>query len=1086
MAGQNQPGRPTRMGVFGKLTDHFLTLRSRLLVVLGLLMTAAFVASYLVTIYGLPLTGIKGSLASRQAEVFKSLNLTADLKKERLVRWLEEKKADAALLTDSTELRSNVFKLKTSLAAALKPENEREAGEVFRNFGKTENFGNILSSVALYSSVYNIFEKIEILDPDTFSVMFSTNTQEIGLTVKYYESYYSRLPDLGESLVFVPNDSMNSSYHLHIARLIMPPEGKKTATGPAGILVLHIHSDGMIKPLLHTGGGLGLTGEALLVDADRKILTSLKYPLEDGTTPKPLKYTVDAIPAMLAARGEEGIITARDYRNTPVLAAYRYIQISPEEGWGMVVKRDSAEVFGPIYRSQRSALLVALSTIVIFLVMTDLLLKKFTAPITNLSISAKQVENGDLSTRADLAGTLEIRSVAEAFNSMLEQLEKLHSSLENEVRIRTAELETEIHERKQASKSMREANRNLQALIDGSPLAIITFDPSGKIMTWNTAAERIFGWKAEEVVGRISPAVLEQARKEFMDLVRGTLEGERLLDEELVRHRKDGTPINVAISTAPIYDEGTPVAGLAMFADITKRKNAEEALKESEEHFRSVVQTATDAIITVDINGKITSWNRAALDIFGYSEKEALGTDVTVFMPESYVEAHRAGMKRIIESEKGRIMGKTVEVEGLRKTGEIFPLELSLASIGSGGKRHFTAIIRDITERKKLEAQIHHSQKLESLGILAGGIAHDFNNLLMGIMGNASLALPKIPDDHPAATNIKRIEQASIRASDLTNQMLAYSGKGKFVIGTLDMNLIVDEMSQLLVSSVGKKCSIYYNFSPDRVTIEGSSAQIQQLIMNLITNASDAIGDESGSITVTTGVKEFEQDSLTSLYSPDELPGGIYSLLTVSDTGVGMDDETLEKLFDPFYTTKETGRGLGLAAVLGIVRGHKGTIKVKSEPGKGTTFRVLLPFAEITREDIPGEIPPEEGAWTGSGTVLVVDDEEYVRDVATNILEDSGLTVILASDGAEGLEVFRKLGKEIDLVLLDMTMPEMGGKEVFAGIMEKANNTRIILSSGYTEQETCTEIMDEYPDVEFIQKPYRAESLVAIVKKMIG
>ena len=641
-------------------------------------------------------------------------------------------------------------------------------------------------------------------------------------------------------------------------------------------------------------------------------------------------------------------------------------------------------------------------------------------------------------------------------------------------------------ERHAAERTLKKAHNSLNALIDGSPLAIITADPKGRIMTWNPAAERIFGWKVAEVVGRISPLVLEQDRKEFIDQVKMTLEGKHLFNEEVVRLRKDGSQVNVAISTAPIFDEGSPVAALAMFADITRRKEVEDAFQKNEEHFRSVVRTATDAIISVDVSGKITSWNRAAEEVFGYTAEEVTGADVTLLMPESFIEAHRAGLERMVRTGEGKIIGKTVEMEGLRKDKEVFPAEISLATWSTGKQRQFTAIIRDISERNKLEAQIHHSQKLESLGILAGGIAHDFNNLLMGIMGNASLAIPKIPDDHPAAINIKRIEQAAIRASDLTNQMLAYSGKGKFIVGILDINLIVEEMSQLLASSVGKKCSIYYNLAPDQITIEGSSAQIQQLIMNLITNASDAVGDENGTITVTTGVKEFDQENLLSVYSPEELPGGVYSLLTVSDTGIGMDAETLEKLFDPFYTTKEAGRGLGLAAVLGIVRGHQGTIQVESGVGKGTTFRVLLPFRKISQIDAKPDITTEDkDMWIGSGTVLVVDDEEYVRDVATNILEDSGLTVILAGDGAEGLAIFRKLGKEIDLVLLDMTMPEMSGKEVFYGIMERENNTRIILSSGYTEQEVCTEIMDEHPDVEFIQKPYRAEALVALVRKMI-
>ena len=1075
---------PTETAVRRREILLFFSLRVRLMIGVGLLMVGTFAANYVITVYGIPGISLEGSFKNRQSEVFKSLNLTAELKKDRLVRWLREQKSLATLLADDNEIRTGIYTSSSVFRSMLKTKSGR--GEIIASLKAEKTYKHVIEHLWLFKNTYGIFDEIEILDPVSQEVIVSTQESRIGEKVSYFSDYYRRMPVYNESHIYIPYDSKNMKHHIHIARPVMPPEIKGLANNPIGLLVLHIHTDDLIVPLIVTGEDLGKTGEVLLVDENKTIMTSLMKPLKDGTKAIPLEYKIEALPVELATRGEEGIIIAEDYRGEQVLAAYRHVRISQEAGWGLVVKRDTAEVFESIYRSQRYVLIITFSAIAILLVMTNFIVTRLTAPIQDLSNAAYQIEEGDLSVRTAVTGAPEVRNLALAFNSMVDRLQNWSMSLETEVKIRTQELEEEIKERKLIERAMEEANRSLSALIEGSPLAIITADPKGRFQSWNPAAERIFGWKAKEVIGRISPMVPEQDREELMEMIRNTLEGNRTLELDVVRLRKDGTSVNVSISTAPVLDEGVPIAAMAIFADITKRKVAEEALLKSEEQYRTLIHSATDAIISTDASGKINSWNRAAEKIFGYPEKEAIGMEITNLMPQSYREAHIQGMERVLETGIEKIIGKTVEVEGLRKNGEQFPVEISLASWKVDDHINFTAIIRDITERQKLEAQIHHTQKLESLGILAGGIAHDFNNLLMGILGNASLALPRVPDDNPAHLNIERIEQAAIRASDLTNQMLAYSGKGKFIVGIMDINEIVEEMSQLLTSSVGKKCGIYYNLSSEPVTVEGSTAQMQQLIMNLITNASDAIGDNKGSITITTGIKEFDSTGLASAYFTEVLPEGMYSFINVSDTGKGMDKETLEKLFDPFYTTKEVGSGLGLAAALGIVRGHWGTIQVESKPDEGANFRILLPYTQPDDAPVKEEKPSDETArWSGSGTVLVVDDEEYVRDVATNILEECGLTVILAHDGAEGLEVFGKMGKEIDLVLLDMTMPEMSGSEVFTELRSIDRNIKVILSSGYAEQEICAEIVDEYGDVEFIQKPYKAAALVEVVRQVI-
>jgi PAS domain S-box-containing protein len=386
-------------------------------------------------------------------------------------------------------------------------------------------------------------------------------------------------------------------------------------------------------------------------------------------------------------------------------------------------------------------------------------------------------------------------------------------------------------------------------------------------------------------------------------------------------------------------------------------------------------------------------------------------------------------------------------------------------------------------ERSKLEAQVQQAQKLESLGVLAGGIAHDFNNLLMGILGNADLALLDISRVHPAHNNLLEVKNAAHRSADLARQMLAYSGKGRFVIEAINLNEVVREMGHLLESSISKSSLLKYDLSNDLPSIEADVTQIRQVVMNLITNASEALGEETGVIRITTGVMHCDRTFLRQTYLDEQQPEGEYTYLEVTDSGCGMDKETAARIFDPFYTTKFTGRGLGLAALLGIVRGHRGAIKVDSQPGKGTTFMIAFPAldkpAETLREDIG-----EETQWSGSGTVLLVDDEEMVLSVGKKMLEIIGFSVLTAEDGREAVELFRQRPDEIKCVVLDLSMPHMGGEEAFGELRKIREDIRVVLSSGYTEQEIEERFMGEGL-AGFIKKPYMLSNLQSIMKQVM-
>jgi PAS domain S-box-containing protein len=392
-----------------------------------------------------------------------------------------------------------------------------------------------------------------------------------------------------------------------------------------------------------------------------------------------------------------------------------------------------------------------------------------------------------------------------------------------------------------------------------------------------------------------------------------------------------------------------------------------------------------------------------------------------------------------------------------------------------------TARVNMIERQRSLEQQMLHAQKLESLGVLAGGIAHDFNNILMAVLGNADLALMRLAPESPAVENLRQIEKAAGQATDLARQMLAYSGKGRFVIEPLNLNSLVEEMLHILKVSISKQAVLRFNYSPHLPTIEADATQVRQILMNLVINASEAIGERSGVIAISTGMMDCDRQYLQGTSLDEELPEGMYVYTEVADTGCGMDKETLSKLFDPFFSTKFTGRGLGMAAVLGIIRGHHGAIKVYSEPDKGTTFKVLFPAS--TRAETLYDLPVTDSAWRGSGTILLVDDEETVRAVGKDMLVELGYTVVTAADGREALKVFAEQRANIACVLMDLTMPHMDGEQAFRELRRIDPTVKIIMASGYNEQEVSQKFLGKGLSG-FLQKPFRISTLRATLQNL--
>ncbi len=518
--------------------------------------------------------------------------------------------------------------------------------------------------------------------------------------------------------------------------------------------------------------------------------------------------------------------------------------------------------------------------------------------------------------------------------------------------------------------------------------------------------------------------------------------------------------------------------------------------RETNRHRNLLLESTAEAICGIGMDGNCTFVNRAFLNMLGYEEHEVTGKNLHRLIHHScpdgspypveackIYKAHHEQMRIHRDDESFRHKdGREIKVEywsqpmfeGDDVVGSV------VAFLDITGKRKMEY------EREQMEKQVQHSQRLESLGVLAGGIAHDFNNLLAAILGNASLVQSNVlKDPLKAKERAARIIQSAEKAGVLCRQMLAYSGKGQFILKPINLSSTVEEMTHLLEVSIEKSVFIKYHLSEQLPEVMVDEAQIQQVIMNLVTNANEAIEGKSGVISVTTGMMYAEEKYLAGSYAADNVQPGRFIYVEVSDTGCGMDEETIRKVFDPFFTTKVTGRGLGMSAVLGIVRGHGGALKVYSEPGRGTTFKFLLPVDEsghAVSSDAQNHTPLQH--FSG-GTALVVDDEETIREVACMMLEELGFETIAAADGEEGLALYRKHQHAIRFVLTDLTMPHMDGKELFTQLKQINPECRVILTSGYNSQEAIQQFSGKGL-AGFIQKPYTERALSEEVKKILG
>ena len=528
--------------------------------------------------------------------------------------------------------------------------------------------------------------------------------------------------------------------------------------------------------------------------------------------------------------------------------------------------------------------------------------------------------------------------------------------------------------------------------------------------------------------------------------------------------------------------EGTIATLKHSVADL---KAAEAARRENEENFRRLFEGAPIAMALTQPDGRVLMLNQAAAGLLEITPAEAMSRPALSFYGDP------ADRPRVLEQVSAQGRAEQYEISVRTGAGALKWVSLSVFPLEHHGQPALLSGMVDLTERRRAEQErldwerkLQQTQKLESLGVLAGGIAHDFNNLLTGILGHASLAISDLPPWSPLREPLQQIETSSLRAAELCKQMLAYAGKGQFCLQLVDLSTLVAETTHLLQISISKRAQLRFELAGRVPRVKGDATQIRQVIMNLVINASDALGEKDGLIVARTGRAHMEAAELATLSHGAALEPGEYVFLEIADTGCGMAPEVVARIFDPFFTTKFTGRGLGLAAVLGIVRGHKGALQVKSQPGQGTSFRMLLP-AVTEAPAAPAGAAPKLAGWRGSGELLLVDDEQVVRHVAAQMLGMLGFQVTQAADGREGLDHYRARPGAFAIVVLDLTMPQLDGREALAEIRAIDPGARVLLVSGFDEHDLQDGVASGQHTA-FLQKPYSLAELTAKLQSLLA
>jgi two-component system, cell cycle sensor histidine kinase and response regulator CckA len=616
--------------------------------------------------------------------------------------------------------------------------------------------------------------------------------------------------------------------------------------------------------------------------------------------------------------------------------------------------------------------------------------------------------------------------------------------------------------------------RQLAAIVGSSDDAISSLSLGGTLLTWNSGAERMYGYTAYEVIGLPASILMPPNRyhelSEYLERMRLGGGSERF---DTTRLHKDGRRLDVTITLTPITDATGAVTGIAAAArNITGQNRAESALRRSDENYRQLFEQHPSPLWVCDPETlAFLAVNEAAIASYGYSREEFLGMTTDQLHPVEEREVHRRLMG---DPSRGRVIGGAWRHR--KKDGTVIDVAVSSNRIELESGPARLAGSQDVTTQRRLEEQLRQVQKMEAIGSLAGGIAHDFNNILMVIRGYSSILLKTLSDEKHQH-QVRQIDEAAERAAELTHQMLAFSRQQVLKPEVTDVNGVIVDALVLLERVLGEDITLECDLDPELRTVLVDRGQLSQVILNMAANARDAM-DDGGTLSVQT-----ENVELEALVSRPEVAPGSYVVLRVSDTGVGMDDETQARAFDPFFTTKDQGTGLGLATVYGIVNQSGGHVAVSSKPGHGTTFEVYFPRVDAKILNAVSSAGPE--VLHGNETILVVEDTDTVRGLVAQTIASYGYTVLQAANGAEAIELAAQHAGSIDLLLTDVVMPEMNGRELAERLVAEDPGLKVLFTSGYPADAVLRRGIATH-EAAFIEKPYPMETLALKLREVLG
>lgn len=1058
-----------------------LGLRGRMLLFFGLLFVLVMTALQLVQFYGLGFMNFEGIISDQRAEVFRDLSLVADLQKEKLLSWSAERYVDAHIIAESPAVRANTCQLVNEIKPYLTKNDTTALAEMLHTHKSFQILRDTLTGI---QSARKVYEAIYIADAATGLILVSTDENRLGANISDQDFFIKPLQRGGHYVGNIELDRPNGKPIFRTSHSIKQYDSRPgTGNGPQAeaVLVLEVDADSIIAPMLRAGKGLGKTGEALLVDRNARIITSLKHTLADGTVAEPLEYTITSRPARLAAGGEEGIIESTDYRGVDVLAAFRYLPITTEVGWGMVVKRDRADAFAHLYRNIYYSVLIAVIGIIVLIILATIIAESLSAPIRALNTAASRVSEGDLNARAIVQGSDEVSELAGVFNSMVEQIRNWHTELEEQVRAKTSKL--------------KESEERYKQFVEGTENFITRVDAEGKFSFVNQTSETVFGLSPRECIGLSAfdfthPDDRETTMKAFAGWLQDKTENVTIENRQVSRSGQ--TRHMLWTCTLEYNQDGQFVCINSIARDITERKQAEDALELERYRLAKAQEIGSIGTWQLDIVENVLLWTKENHNIFDIP----LGTDLTF---ETFMECVHPDDRDYVHTKwTAAVAGQPYDfehriiangkVKWVREKAELFFDDNRKAVRAIG-------VTQDITNRKLAETQLAEAkEKAEAANIaksqFLANMSHEIRTPMNIIMGFADL-LNTEELNQEQAEHVGLIRKAVRSLLTVINDILDVSRieAGKLTIKEADYFLkdVLDGIATVMRPLAKEKGLQFEVFCDDTLpeVIKSDYDRVQQCLVNLIGNAIKFT--DTGHIHLKVRLQDQADDHMLRF--------------DVEDTGIGIAQDKYESIFDSFtqgdgsHTRKYGGTGLGLTIARQIARLLGGDLTFSSELGKGSVFSLLIPAAPAAAPARPAtpaapihakESTPDSKTAQPvelSGKVLVAEDSEGSQILTRKMLKRIGLEADIAADGKEALEKATKT--TYDLILMDMQMPVYNGYEATQQLRKEGVTTPIIALTAYAMEGDREKCIDAGCD-DYLSKPFEQKDLTRIINKHLA